>query len=72
MILSREIWLLDFKTDAVTNSGLTGKTADYAPQLKLYAQALERIYQRPATEVWLHFLSARETVRIELAALKAK
>jgi ATP-dependent exoDNAse (exonuclease V) beta subunit len=28
----------------------------YQPQVELYRRALERIYRRPVTRVWLHFL----------------
>ena len=36
----------------------------YAPQLKLYARALAKIYARPVTNCWLHFLSVQRTVEI--------
>jgi hypothetical protein len=32
--------------------------------LKLYAQALGKIYSRPVTARWLHFLAARKTVEL--------
>jgi ATP-dependent exoDNAse (exonuclease V) beta subunit len=60
--LPEEIWLVDFKTDEVRSGELTEKARLYAPQLKLYAHALEKIYSRPVTVLWLHFLSARKTV----------
>jgi hypothetical protein len=40
------------------------KTALYAPQLKLYGLALERIYARPARQLWLHFLALRRTMTL--------
>ena len=61
-LMPREIWLVDFKTDAVSAKDLPEKTEFYSPQLKLYAQALEKIYSRPVTNCWLHFLAARKTV----------
>ena len=64
VLLPKEIWLLDFKTDEVKASGLKEKIKVYEPQLKLYARALEKIYSRPVTNCWLHFLSAGETVPI--------
>ena len=64
VLLPKEIWIVDFKTDKIRGSGLAEKTKIYAPQLKLYAQALEKIYSRPVTKPWLHFLSARRTVEI--------
>jgi ATP-dependent helicase/nuclease subunit A len=62
VLLPKEIWLVDFKTDEMTANELREKKRLYAPQLMLYAQALEKIYSRPVTARWLHFLSARKTV----------
>lgn len=65
VLLPKEIWLVDFKTDEVTPAELAAKVKHYEPQLKLYALALARIYQRPVTECHLHFLATAKTVRIE-------
>jgi ATP-dependent helicase/nuclease subunit A len=65
VLLPEEIWLADFKTDEVRPAELPEKTRLYAPQLKLYAHALEKIYSRPVTERWLHFLAARRTEKIQ-------
>jgi ATP-dependent helicase/nuclease subunit A len=62
VIRDDEIWVLDFKTDRVLD--LSGKVEGYKPQLRLYALALERIYGRPVTQVWLHFFALRETVSL--------
>jgi ATP-dependent exoDNAse (exonuclease V) beta subunit len=64
VLLPREIWLADFKTDQTRADELPDKTKLYKPQLKLYARAMEKIYSRPAAICWLHFLSARRTVEI--------
>jgi len=64
VLLPEEIWLVDFKTDAVMNSNFETKEHDYTRQLKLYASALAKIYARPVTNCWLHFLSAQRTVKI--------
>jgi ATP-dependent helicase/nuclease subunit A len=64
VLLPKEIWLLDFKTDDVRAEDLPEKTKFYAPQLKLYASALAKIYARPVTNCWLHFLSVRRTVAV--------
>jgi ATP-dependent helicase/nuclease subunit A len=61
VLLPEEIWLLDFKTDKVEDGHLAEKMAYYAPQLKLYARALEEIYRRPVTACYLHFLSLRKS-----------
>lgn len=51
-----EIWILDYKTDQVTADGVADRARAYQPQVELYRRALERIYRRPVTRVWLHFL----------------
>ena len=65
-LLPEELWLVDFKTDAVRAGELPEKTKIYAPQLKLYARALSKIYSRPVTNCWLHFLSARQTEAVDV------
>ena len=64
VLLPAEIWLVDFKTDAVDPDDLTGKIKNYAPQLKLYAAALEKIFGRKVTLKALHFLAAGRTEEI--------
>lgn len=59
-----EIWLVDFKTDAVRPADLPAKVEAYKPQLKLYAAALEKIYLRPVKNSWLHFLEPQRTEKI--------
>lgn len=56
VVLPGEIWLVDFKTDQITGGKVEEKVELYSPQLKLYSMALERIYRRPVTARWLHFL----------------
>jgi len=64
VILPREIWLLDFKTDQVDNKEADERTLDYAVQLRLYAIALTQIYRRPVARRWLHFLKPGKTVKV--------
>ncbi|MDB6019067.1 MAG: ATP-dependent deoxyribonuclease subunit [Pedosphaera sp.] len=64
VLLPDKIWLVDFKTDAVTPANLAEKVAQYQPQLQLYAFALSRIYHRPVSELHLHFLAARRSVSL--------
>ena len=64
VILPGEIWLVDFKTDAVDAEDLPEKIKTYAPQLKLYAAALEKIFARKVTLKALHFLAAGRTAEI--------
>jgi ATP-dependent helicase/nuclease subunit A len=64
LILPKEIWIVDFKTDDVSVNEIAAKTKFYSPQLKLYAKALEKIYSRPVKNCWLHFLVANRTEKI--------
>jgi ATP-dependent helicase/nuclease subunit A len=66
VLLPAEIWLVDFKTDEVRPNELAGKTKNYSTQMKLYASALAKIYSRPVTNCWLHFLPARKTVDVKI------
>jgi len=59
-----EIWLVDFKTDEVSPSGLPAKIKIYSPQVRLYAAALEKIFVRPVTLRALHFLALGKTEEI--------
>ena len=68
VLLPQEIWLIDFKTDAVGPAELADKVKWYEPQLKLYAQALSRIYGRPVSQSWLYFLAARTAVPMKLVS----
>jgi ATP-dependent helicase/nuclease subunit A len=65
VLLPQEIWLVDFKTDEVGAEDLPAKIKSYTPQLKLYAGALANFFARPVTNGWLHFLSARQTEKID-------
>jgi len=69
VLQSAEIWLLDFKTDLVTAKNLPERVRAYRPQIALYALALNRIYQRPVTKAWLHFLTLNQNVALDVAGL---
>ena len=64
-----EIWLLDFKTDAMSEEEVQMKTRFYAPQLQVYAAALSRIYRRPVSACWIYFLNVGRAVEIESVAM---
>ena len=49
------ITIIDFKTDFVTEETLPQKQAQYATQVRAYAQAMERIYQKPVKQRLLYF-----------------
>jgi ATP-dependent helicase/nuclease subunit A len=64
VLLPEEIWLVDFKTDEVRAGEWPAKIKTYTPQLKLYTRALAKIYSRPVSACWLHFLSHKRSVVI--------
>ena len=64
VILPAEIWLVDFKTDAVGKKDLPEKVNVYRPQLQLYAAALEKVFNRKVTLRALHFLALPQTVEV--------
>ena len=64
VIRPEAIWIVDYKTDDLTAGELPSAVARYAPQLRLYALALTRIYRRPVTEAWLHFLALGRSERV--------
>ena len=65
IVQPERILLVDFKSDRFGDDELGGKVQAYAPQLKLYAQALSRIYRRPVSECWLYFIARREAVEVQ-------
>lgn len=58
--------VIDYKTDYVTPEALAAKTAEYAPQLRSYARALERILGLRVKEGVLFFLRTGQTAAVEL------
>lgn len=66
VVLPDELWLLDFKSDAIVAAELVERRQRYEPQVRLYALALERIFRRPVRERWLHFLALQQTVPVEV------
>ncbi len=60
------LWLADFKTDAVEPAEVEARAAEYAPQVRLYALALHRVFGRPVRGAWLYFLTPRRGVSVPL------
>lgn len=65
-----EIWLLDYKTDRVAADGVDAKMESYLPQLRLYAEALTRIYKLPVTRAWLYFLTPGIARSVDSSAIQ--
>ncbi|MCX8108330.1 MAG: PD-(D/E)XK nuclease family protein [Verrucomicrobiae bacterium] len=64
VILDNALWIVDFKTDDVEKPELELKVQAYRPQLMAYGKALGRIYRRPVTEMWIHFLALNTSVAL--------
>jgi ATP-dependent exoDNAse (exonuclease V) beta subunit len=62
---SDEITLVDYKTDNLDAGEAVVRAQDYAPQLALYALAIERAFGKRPAHAWLHFL--RPNVLVEVA-----
>ncbi len=63
---SGEGWeILDYKTDRVSGDELNVRADLYAGQLRIYAQAVEAVWQQRPTKLWLAFLDAREMVEVK-------
>ena len=56
------ICVLDFKSDRVSESGVTERAEYYRGQLQTYKTALERIFEKPVKEMYLYFLSVGKEV----------
>jgi len=64
VLLAKEIWLVDFKTDHTDPARQPAKVKTYTPQVNLYAAALAKIFQRPVTRKHLHFFATQQTVAV--------
>ena len=58
------IVIVDFKTDHVTDSTLTEITDKYREQVRAYANALTRIYQKPVKSAMLYFFALNQFVSV--------
>ncbi len=58
------ITVLDFKTDYATQENVDALTARYAPQVEAYAEAMERIFDRPVKEKLLYFFRLNRLVTL--------
>jgi CRISPR/Cas system-associated exonuclease Cas4 (RecB family) len=58
--------LVDYKTDDITVAETHARAQDYAPQLALYALALERALGIRPTAAWLHFLRPDTVIEVPI------
>ncbi len=59
VLLPDQIWVVDFKTDRVSEADLPAKALEHENQLRLYSTALERVYGRRTTRCALYFITRR-------------
>lgn len=64
------IEIADFKTDAVSGPELRRRIDLYKDQLRMYAEAIRRIWPMPVHRLWLAFLHARHIEPFTPAALR--
>ena len=67
VIIADQIWVLDFKSEQMKLEEVEERTRHHAEQLAVYNLALEKIYQRPVTHSWIHFLHPAVTVDLKTA-----
>jgi len=59
------IIIVDFKTDKVTEQTVPLLTQRYSPQVKTYAQAMERIFGQPVKQSYLYFFQLDRAVPVD-------
>ncbi|MBR4289510.1 MAG: helicase-exonuclease AddAB subunit AddA [Oscillospiraceae bacterium] len=64
MIEEDGITIIDFKTDYVTEETLPGLTEHYRIQVQTYAQAMQRIYQKPVKASCLYFFRLNRFISV--------
>ena len=59
------VTVIDFKTDYVTEETLPTVTQRYKAQVSTYAEALERIYNKPVKSAVLYFFAMNRFVEVK-------
>ncbi len=59
------ITIIDFKTDRILESTVEERSAQYSPQVRAYADALEEIFCKKVNKVWLYYFHTGSLVEIE-------
>ena len=65
LIEDEGITVLDFKTDFITETNISEKIDLYREQVRTYAKALSRIYQKQVYASYVYFFSSEQLVRID-------
>ena len=58
------LYVVDFKSDRVTEETIMERAGTYRGQLTAYKGALERIFEKPVREMYLYFLSVGKEVKL--------
>lgn len=58
------ITIIDFKSDYISDHNLQEKVIQYTEQVRTYANALSRIYQKPIVAAYLYFFSSGQLVPV--------
>jgi ATP-dependent helicase/nuclease subunit A len=66
LIRDGDLLLIDYKTDRVAPGDIEALSAAYAPQLKLYAEGLRRLWPGKNVEALLLFTASRRRVPVNL------
>lgn len=59
------VTIIDFKSDLITSNNLQNKVIQYTEQVKTYANALARIYQKPIIAAYLYFFSSAQLISVQ-------
>ena len=57
-------YVVDFKTDRVSEASLLQRAETYRGQMETYRRALERIFSKPVHGMYLYFLSLGKEVAL--------
>ena len=64
LVENEGITVIDFKTDYITEDNLDEKIEHYQMQVSTYANALEKIYQKPVIAAYIYFFSCEKLICI--------
>ena len=59
------ITIIDFKTDKVTQNNVAAVAQSYYSQVKVYAQALRKIYGLPIKSAFLYFFHLNQFIPVD-------
>jgi ATP-dependent helicase/nuclease subunit A len=61
-----ELILVDYKTDRVTGADAPALAKKYIPQLRLYAEGVQRLWPNRRTEALLVFTACRRSIKVDI------